>query len=113
MSVFWDSSSTILKKKHERVFVIFGEYLCLADADIVYSDDLPCHIRAFVLPKLEGGYTIVVNLKLNDEARRKAVEHELCHIFSKDLESPLPVVFLEKAALKGAGLPGDKKAPAE
>jgi len=88
-------------KKHERVFVIFGEYLCELDADIVYSDELPGHIRAFVMPKMDGGYTIVVNLKLNDESRRRAVEHELRHIFSNDSQSPLPVVLIEKAALKG------------
>ncbi len=50
--------------------------------------------------KMDGGYTIVVNLKLNDESRRRAVEHELCHIFSNDSQSPLPVILIEKAALE-------------
>ncbi|MGI6193215.1 MAG: hypothetical protein ACOYI3_06625 [Christensenellales bacterium] len=95
------------------MFVIFGEYVCFADADIVYSDELPGHIRAFLLPKLDGGYTIVVNLKLNDEARRKAVEHELKHIFSKDSESSLPVIFLEKSALPHETPSKHKKTPAD
>ncbi len=95
------------------MFVIFGEYLCKPDADIVYSDELPGHIRAFVLPKMDGGYTIVVNLKLNDESRRRAVEHELCHIFSNDSQSPLPVILIEKAALEGPAFTERKKAPAE
>lgn|GEM_PF-1928428 len=95
------------------MFAIFGEYIGFADAEIVYSDELPGHIRAFVLPREDGGHTIVVNLKLNDEARRKAVEHELRHILARDTDSPLPVVLLEKAALEGAVYAARKKTPAE
>jgi len=77
-----------------------GEYISALDTSIVYSDELPGHIRAFATPSLDGGYTIVVNLKLNGESQRKAVEHELFHILSGDFNSELPVIYIEKSALE-------------
>lgn len=74
---------------------MFGEYVLQWDAEIVYSDALPSHIRAFVLPRTDGGHRIVVNQNLSDEAKRKAVEHELFHIAARDIESPLPVILIE------------------
>ncbi len=113
LSVFLGQFIVYTGEKHERMFDIFGEYLCELDAEIVYSDELPFHIRAFVVPKMDGGYTIVVNLKLNDESRQRAVEHELRHIFQNDAESLLPVILIEKGALENPAPEQRKKAPAE
>lgn len=53
------------------------------DYHIVYID-LPCHIKAMTAMDSDGFYNIYVNARLNYEEQKKAIKHELTHIYRDD-----------------------------
>jgi hypothetical protein len=59
--------------------------------------DLPCSIRGFT-KKVSGGYTIVLNAKLNREQNEKTLKHELDHIENDDLFRDLDIQEVEYLA---------------
>ena len=57
--------------------------------------DLPTTIRAYTVLDTEGNYNVYVNARLNNEARRKAYEHEIDHIKEDDFSRQESVDIIE------------------
>lgn len=72
-----------------------GEYLPALDTTITFAHTLPGTIHAFVTHTPEGGYTVVVNARLDECTIRSVIAHELRHIARLHLHSELPAAQLE------------------
>lgn len=59
---------------------------------------MPCTIPAFFKEDENGDYNIYINPKLSTEEQQEAVCHEIYHIEHDDLNSDLPLEFLESRA---------------
>lgn len=71
--------------------MVYNEKLDMFIAEV----NMPMHIKAFITTR--NGYTyITVNANLSDEAKMKALIHEVNHYRNNDNESDMPVAFLEK-----------------
>lgn len=55
----------------------------------------PLVFHAVTLLDRDGNYNMYLNADLSEEARMEAVEHELTHIESGDLESDIPGSVIE------------------
>lgn len=64
---------------------------------IVRQIKMPLTIRAFTVPDENGDFNIYINENLSDEAKRKSLAHEKCHIRKNDFQSPLTAREIEKA----------------
>lgn len=61
----------------------------------VYEERMPYTVRAVVVPG-KNGYTVYVNDHLSEDAKVKAIQHELEHIQRGDLHSEKLATDIEK-----------------
>ncbi len=57
--------------------------------------DLPTQIKALTVKDRDGGYTVIVNSRLNYEQQQQSFLHELRHIINCDLEKDCSIDELE------------------
>ena len=57
---------------------------------------LPSHVEACVTPNDDGTFSIYVNALLSENARERAVQHEIEHIAKDHLYCLDPVVKIEE-----------------
>lgn len=63
--------------------------------------ELPPTIRGVTVTDSDGNYNVYINLLLSDEAKHKAVNHELIHIKNNHFENFDPVIVNELEANAG------------
>lgn len=63
--------------------------------------DLPTQIKALTVKNRDGGYTIILNSRLNYEQQQRSFLHELQHITNCDLEKDCSIDELEFELHKG------------
>lgn len=59
---------------------------------------MPPLVKGVTLPNADGTYSVYINSCLSEEAQRKALQHELCHIEHDDIYSNEPVAVAERLA---------------
>ncbi len=59
---------------------------------------LPMSVEAVVLPNDDNTYDIYVNDRIGEEARNRALLHELTHIKKNHFQNGEPVIFNELEA---------------
>ena len=74
----------------------------MADVQIKLAEDLPGYVKGVTVDNPDGSYTVLINEALCDEARRKAINHELKHIQDNHFGEGLSVEFCEAEAEKAA-----------
>lgn len=57
---------------------------------------MPYTVRAMILPDPEGDYNVYVNDHLSDDAKEKAIAHELRHIQRNDTASEEDIKTIEE-----------------
>ncbi len=55
-------------------------------SQIIRQIKMPLTIRAFTIPDANGDFNIYINESLSDEAKRKSLAHERCHIENNDFQ---------------------------
>lgn len=76
-------------------------YIGERDTNIfIYEERMPYTVRAVVMPG-KTGYTVYVNEHLSDEAKEKAINHELEHIRRSDPHSERPATEIEQEMKRG------------
>lgn len=60
--------------------------------------DLPTQIKALTIKNRDGGYTIILNSRLNYEQNRKSYLHELKHICNGDCDKCCDIDTIELKA---------------
>ncbi len=63
----------------------------------VVTQPMPGSIRAFARRMKSGRICIVINEYLDDEGKKKALDHELEHIRRNDFDADVPVYLIEHA----------------
>ncbi len=63
--------------------------------------ELPLTVKGVTVPDADGNYNVYINILLSDEAKHKAVNHELIHIRKKHFENYDPVIVNELEANAG------------
>ncbi len=56
---------------------------------------MPTTFRAFTLPDANGDFNIYINEALSDEAKQKALNHEMLHIKRNDFQKNIPARLIE------------------
>ncbi len=62
--------------------------------------DLPTQIKALTVKNRDGGYTVILNSRLNYEQQQQSFLHELKHICNCDLEKDCDIDEIEENYLK-------------
>lgn len=55
----------------------------------VFLVDLPHAVKAYTKKNSDGGYTILINARLNAEEQFKAYKHEIAHIDNGDYDKEI------------------------
>lgn len=67
---------------------------------IKLTENLPGYVRGLTIDNEDGSYTVLINETLCDDARKKAIDHELKHIQCDHFNEGLSVAFCEAEAEK-------------
>lgn len=63
--------------------------------------ELPLTVKGITVTDADGNYNVYINLLLSEEARDRAVKHELVHIEKQHFENYDPVIVNELEANAG------------